>query len=901
MTSSASAGPPEPPVRLLRILGEGLLLAAILLGGGHLAPRAVGQEQASPTAIVEVTRVVPDPQPGWGVLEVPAAPDLEGPRALGQVLFARLCSACHGLDGRGDGPLADTLPRRPRDLVGERLRTRSVTGAIRPEDLYRTLTVGAGHFGMPAFGHRTVEERWALVAWVLSLNRAEAAAGPSTAVVLPARPATIDPALGASTFAASCASCHGATGDGVGPLASALAAQGAPPTDLRHGPDAFRGGARAEDVVRTVMLGRPGTAMAQVALTPDALWAVAEHVAGLATQGVEARRTSWGAFFEARRALGETEGSTRKPEEESRWRAPLSAQWAVAPDGTRGCLACHGGVAPISSGLMALSIDAFAGGDANRSCTVCHDGDARANTRAEAHAGFVPNPGSLWITSVGLGCARCHSDRGALTSIMGRPLPEPMGGALQAVRSRQTDPTGASGANHAYRMQRALMAQETGKAFLATASAGLVPRNGPRYTDFPLDDPDGPSPCAGSNEYRDFMARAERLGQVHRLDRGVGVPTPAEVQAGGGTPEQAAYIDYYRKECSRCHLWGEGKPADGERRSSGCSACHVLNDRPAWTASDDPTIPKKKSGHPLRHELVLAIPESQCNHCHTRGQETLHSEAHQVAGIGCVDCHTSIDVHGDGNIYPSIAHQLELSCADCHGTAAAAPWDLPLGQGTPAAGKSPRGVRTVGGVDHLLTSRGNARANWRRDGDRVVVRSFGDGRERVAPLLRDAVAPVVSLTATKAHEQSIPGHDALACSACHNRSAPRCGQCHVKYFTAGAQQDWLLSAIDHDPITGRQRRVETPGEIDFRAYEGHDWGEPELRPDPDGRLVPRIRGCDVTFTRVGPRGQTTPFLPRMNPRSPDYPPPVAPSMAHEKSLPPRTCVECHTDGPPAGR
>jgi hypothetical protein len=69
----------------------------------------------------------------------------------------------------------------------------------------------------------------------------------------------------------------------------------------------------------------------------------------------------------------------------------------------------------------------------------------------------------------------------------------------------------------------------------------------------------------------------------------------------------------------------------GDYRSSGCSACHVIyaNDRDpthsgpyapfghlAFSASIDPTIPKKEFGHPIRHAFTRAIPSSQCMICH---------------------------------------------------------------------------------------------------------------------------------------------------------------------------------------------------------------------------------------------------------------------------------------------
>lgn len=69
----------------------------------------------------------------------------------------------------------------------------------------------------------------------------------------------------------------------------------------------------------------------------------------------------------------------------------------------------------------------------------------------------------------------------------------------------------------------------------------------------------------------------------------------------------------------------------GDYRSSGCSACHVIyaNDNSpehsgpyasyghsGFTATSDPTIPAKESGHPIRHQFTRSIPSSQCMVCH---------------------------------------------------------------------------------------------------------------------------------------------------------------------------------------------------------------------------------------------------------------------------------------------
>ena len=69
----------------------------------------------------------------------------------------------------------------------------------------------------------------------------------------------------------------------------------------------------------------------------------------------------------------------------------------------------------------------------------------------------------------------------------------------------------------------------------------------------------------------------------------------------------------------------------GDYRGSGCTACHVVyaNDRApqhsaqyapfgnrGFSATNDPTIPREESGHPIRHEFTRSIPSSQCMVCH---------------------------------------------------------------------------------------------------------------------------------------------------------------------------------------------------------------------------------------------------------------------------------------------
>ena len=69
----------------------------------------------------------------------------------------------------------------------------------------------------------------------------------------------------------------------------------------------------------------------------------------------------------------------------------------------------------------------------------------------------------------------------------------------------------------------------------------------------------------------------------------------------------------------------------GDYRASGCSGCHVVyaNDRSkehsasfaefgnlGQSATQDPTISRAESGHPVRHQFTRSIPSSQCMVCH---------------------------------------------------------------------------------------------------------------------------------------------------------------------------------------------------------------------------------------------------------------------------------------------
>jgi high-affinity iron transporter len=107
----------------------------------------------------------------YGLTVAPKAPpDL----ARAAELYDRLCAACHGAQGRGDGPAGKALEPPPSNFQDDaRMRARSVYG------LYNTITLGVEGTGMASYRQLSEAERWALAFYAsrFALSDAELARG----------------------------------------------------------------------------------------------------------------------------------------------------------------------------------------------------------------------------------------------------------------------------------------------------------------------------------------------------------------------------------------------------------------------------------------------------------------------------------------------------------------------------------------------------------------------------------------------------------------------------------------------------------------------------------------------------------------------------------------------------
>ncbi len=607
-----------------------------------------------------------------------------------------------------------------------------------------------------------------------------------------------------------------------------------------------------------------------------------------------------------------------------------------AAAGGKGCLSCHEGIAVINIAMQPWLIkqaEKTYGKGEGYECAICHEGNPASASEDAAHKGMIPNPSYLWALNLGKGCAKCHDEKNSLATMQANPLPSPAGGAIQSYISRLSDPTGAEGFNLTYRVVRSLMALETGKANKILSANGIIEKGLFPFADFDMDDPDGPTPLAGSFLYKRWIKKAAEEKLITILSSVRQLPD-FNTTAKHFSEEQAGFADLYRKECGRCHLWGEGRDKRGDRRAAGCAACHVLYNNAGSYQGNDKAMQHVKRAMPMKHRITVAIPSAQCTHCHTRGKrigttfsgmmeydyqkdgkappfdsngnpqaplftkEYMHirSDVHQERGMECIDCHTSIDLHGDGNIYPVTWQQVETGCQDCHGTTKKFPWELPVGYGTPVTLEGARGTYPVDKKEYLITSRGNVRRNWIRRGDEVFVRSAVSGKEHKVPLLKDIAENNAFKTGQGKTAMVSTDHiERLECYACHATWAPQCYGCHIKYDRRRSGTDWLETAHILDPVTGRGTPVKTMGALAMENRSFLRWEDPVLGMNSRGRVTPVIPGCQVFYTYIDKDGNILETNRLHTTSSGDSAATMAPVQPHSITAVARTCENCHTD------
>ncbi|HTP63457.1 MAG TPA: cytochrome c/FTR1 family iron permease [Burkholderiales bacterium] len=133
------------------------------LAGGAAALVKLIEDKAPAPAVAEAAAKL-----RWALVnayDVRVAPRRAPDLARGKFLYAANCAACHGAEGRGDGPAGKGLDPAPANFHdAARMSERSLYG------LYNAITLGVTGTSMAPFAQLGEEDRWALAFFVGGLG-----------------------------------------------------------------------------------------------------------------------------------------------------------------------------------------------------------------------------------------------------------------------------------------------------------------------------------------------------------------------------------------------------------------------------------------------------------------------------------------------------------------------------------------------------------------------------------------------------------------------------------------------------------------------------------------------------------------------------------------------------------
>ena len=471
----------------------------------------------------------------------------------------------------------------------------------------------------------------------------------------------------------------------------------------------------------------------------------------------------------------------------------------------QGCLSCHQGIES-------------PGPNHRFPCERCHGGNVQEESREKAHQGLIANPSSL--DQAPNRCVPCHQEQ-------------------------------------INRVRHSLMA----------TSAGEI--NQTRY-------------LWGAQEDTDtrYLNR--------KMDRYPAIPVFSE--------SGQLVDDLLRRRCLRCHLHSRGTKRYGEWRAEGCAACHMPYAPDGLSQSKDKAIRsvadqiredphRQKRGYPLTHQFTRAVPTEQCLTCHNGhrvgmdfvglaerdydqsyrffskdGEQAsliygfdprrMTPDIHFEKGLGCLDCHASGDVMGDGKVYAHSMEQVAIRCQDCHGT----PQHEPRTKILPLSAKgSLNGKSKIVRQEIVLDSKGNPLLHIKKEANGLFLYSKSNNSKHRVPLI--SAGPM-------ALSHRIPGHiRGMECHSCHALWSYQDFGFHLIREDRPDYEKWAPLWLQNDPQVQDLLRKNLPLKKDLRS-------PPLSRDYLTGTLSPGIWYSGWSYRRlespifgINERGRTSIFRP----------------------------------------
>ena len=296
------------------------------------------------------------------------------------------------------------------------------------------------------------------------------------------------------------------------------------------------------------------------------------------------------------------------------------------------CLTCHDGIEEISP---SHPVETFG-------CVSCHGGNALALDKNLAHSGMRggKNPSDFSVVEASCGGSQCHSGSAAENN------------------------------DHIHRSLTSIQATYAGAIAQVRRSFGAQPDGAARFGIDAISTDQTVSPKA--------------VPSLTKFD-----PTAT------GDPKS---VVSFANNCLTCHLTVQPVMQPYQYRSTGCAACHTPYASDGLYRGNDQAIDKTQAGHAIQHRLTTKMPYTTCNTCHNRGNYSLKQmtflprndlpasgaplpenrlhDYYQPIGqftrceleLDCIDCHTSTEAMGNGQLYSSKFDIQYIQCKTCHGT-----------------------------------------------------------------------------------------------------------------------------------------------------------------------------------------------------------------------------------------
>jgi hypothetical protein len=500
--------------------------------------------------------------------------------------------------------------------------------------------------------------------------------------------------------------------------------------------------------------------------------------------------------------------------------ATLPPSLPVVASRPEGCLVCHRGVTGLGNSHRPEAVG----------CASCHGGDVFTLDKARAHAGMQTIAGNLASAVRGCGQAACHA---TIVPRLERSVMTTMSGIVAVDRDVFGEATGASGTAppHVERLSRTdadtHLRQLCASCHLGATKSALGPN--------------GEDTRGGGCNACHLVYSAEAREALARYEAGK-LRGPADAP----TVHPALSLDIDDGQCFGCH-------SRSGRISTSYEGWHEMHEAPAEVMRPAAVSPSRFRTLEDRRVFERVMPD-----------------IHQQRGMDCIDCHTSVEVMGDGVAHGRKSEQLRVRCEDCHAAPGARMLVVPAAAIDPESRRI-LGVRAWPGPvpsHHARTPAGDTLVN-------VVLDPAG-----VPHLVRKRTGELRTLKASAPVCVEGRGHTRLSCGSCHTAWAPRCPTCHTGFDASAEAYDW----VDDANVRGAWKEESGPFAADLPTL-----GVRRLPPESNGRrevIDTFVPGMILTIDRRGAPGKSaSPLFRRLYAR-------IEPHTTRREA---RSCQSCHND------